>query len=71
MTEAQKEYILNIAFERESVKTILNPVYQEERLLAQIAELERARSVTNSKYYYGRIETLCREYSDLKKHGHV
>jgi hypothetical protein len=66
MTEATQEFILNVAFERESIRSILNKTIQEERLLAQIAELERARSVINGKYYYGRIEALCKEYEAIK-----
>lgn len=69
ITEATQNYILNIAFEHESAEHLLNTQLQEERILAQISELERARSIINSKYYYGRINTLCEEYAKLKKNG--
>jgi len=69
MTEATKQYILNISYEREGVENILSKQIREERILAQISELERARGIIQSKYYYSRIETLCKEYEKLKKNN--
>lgn len=64
--ETKHENVVAIANEIEDSSLLLNSVFQEQRLLAKISELQRSQDMINSTYYWRRLENLCDAYIQLR-----